>query len=379
MSNNENVENEHIWLASPHMSDEGFEKEYIEEAFATNWIAPLGKNVNEFEIELAALIDRKAAAALVSGTSAIHLALKAAKVRPGDRVLCQSLTFSASANPILYEQAVPVFIDSSPDTWNIDPDLLEEALKSYDHVGAVIVVDLYGLGSDYERIEAICQKYNVPLIEDAAEALGSVYQNRPAGSFGDFGILSFNGNKIITTSGGGMVLSNNQKAIDKIKFWATQSRDLAKHYEHSELGYNYRLSNVLAGIGRGQLKVLSDRVSKKQEIYHYYREHLEGLEGVSFMPEVEGHSPNYWLTSILLDGPVSASQLIQHLADHNIDARKLWKPMHLQPIFQKYDFWGSDVSERLFQTGVCLPSDTKMTLKQMERIVAVIKQLWDRS
>jgi dTDP-4-amino-4,6-dideoxygalactose transaminase len=253
-----------IWLSSPHMSDEGYEKKYIRDAFKTNWIAPLGANVDGFEKELAAKVGSKHAAALSSGTAAIHMALKAAGVGHGDVVFCQDLTFSATANPIIYQNATPVFIDSNLETWNMDPRALEKAFKKYPNVKAVIVVHLYGLSADMDPIVKLCKKYNVTLIEDAAESLGTTYKDKYTGTFGDYGIFSFNGNKIITTSGGGMLVSDNEERIAKVRFWATQSRDQARHYQHSELGYNYRMSNVVAGIGRGQLKVLDQRVAKKK-------------------------------------------------------------------------------------------------------------------
>ena len=255
---------ERIFLSSPHMSDEGYEMQYVKEAFDTNWIAPLGENVNEFENELAAKVGSKAAAALSSGTAAIHLALKAAGVGEGDIVFCPTLTFSATANPIIYQNAIPVFIDSDYETWNMCPKALEEAFEKYPEVKAVIVVHLYGLSADMDKIMEICKKHNVALIEDAAESLGTYYKGKHTGTFGDYGIFSFNGNKIITTSGGGMLVSDNEERIAKARFWATQSRDQARHYQHSELGFNYRMSNVVAGIGRGQLKVLDQRVEKKR-------------------------------------------------------------------------------------------------------------------
>src|SRR5690625_223143 len=287
---------ERIFLASPHMSDEGYEIEYVQEAFDTNWIAPLGNNVNQFEKELAAKVGSKDAAALSSGTAAIHLALKAAGVGEGDVVFCPTLTFSASANPIIYQNATPVFIDSDYETWNMCPQALEEALEKYPEVKAVLVVHLYGLSADMDRIVELCKKYNVFLIEDAAESLGTYYKGQHTGTFGDYGVFSFNGNKIITTSGGGMLVSNNKERIEKTRFWATQSRDPAPHYEHSELGFNYRMSNVVAGIGRGQLKVLAQRVEKKKYIYEYYKKALGNLEGVDFMPNNDWDQPNYWLS-----------------------------------------------------------------------------------
>ena len=368
---------EKIWLSSPHMSDEGYEKEYVEEAFATNWIAPLGPHVNGFEQELAAKVGIGHAAALSSGTAAIHLALIAAGVGEGDVVLCQSLTFSATANPIVYQKAVPVFIDSDEATWNMDPEALEEAFRKYPEAKAVLVVHLYGLSVDLDRIEAICRKHGAVLIEDAAESLGTTYKGRHTGTFGEYGIFSFNGNKIITTSGGGMLVSNNEERIAKVRFWATQSRDAAPHYEHSELGFNYRMSNVLAGIGRGQLRVLDQRVAKKKYIFDYYKKELGSLEGVGFMPINEWNEPNYWLSVMTLKGKVRPLDIMEALEKENIESRPVWKPMHLQPFFSKYDFVGGSVSEGLFRNGVCLPSDSKMSDEDLERICRIIRLLWN--
>jgi len=358
------------------MSDEGYEQQYVQEAFDTNWIAPLGTNVNEFENELAAKVGSKAAAALSSGTSAIHLALKAAGVEKDDIVFCSTLTFSATANPIIYQNAIPVFIDSDYETWNMSPKALEEAFEKYPQVKAVLLVHLYGLSADMDQIVALCKKHGVALIEDAAESLGTYYKGKHTGTFGDYGIFSFNGNKIITTSGGGMLVSDNEERITKAKFWATQSRDQARHYQHSELGFNYRISNVVAGIGRGQLKVLDQRVEKKNYIYEFYKRELGGLAGVEFMPSNEWDEPNYWLSALTLNGKVRPLELMDALEKENIESRPIWKPMHLQPYFEKYEFFGTDVSEKLFENGICLPSDTKMTDEDLERIVKIIKKLW---
>jgi dTDP-4-amino-4,6-dideoxygalactose transaminase len=365
-----------IFLSSPHMSDEGYEMQYVKEAFDTNWIAPLGENVNGFERELAVMVGSKAAAALSSGTGAIHLALKAAGVGEGDIVFCQSLTFSATANPIIYQNAIPVFIDSNLETWNMCPVALEEAFKKYPEVKAVIVVHLYGLSADMDTIVELCKKYNVVLIEDAAESLGTYYKGKHTGTFGDYGIFSFNGNKIITTSGGGMLVSNNEERIEKVRFWATQSRDRARHYQHSELGFNYRMSNVVAGIGRGQLKILDKRVEKKNYIFNFYKSELGGLEGVEFMPSNEWNKPNYWLSSMTLSGKVRPIDIMEVLEKENIESRPIWKPMHKQPFFEKYAFVGTNTSEILFNNGICLPSDTKMTDMDLERVVKFIKRLW---
>ena len=368
--------NQRIYLSSPHMSEEGYEMEYIKDAFETNWIAPLGKNVDEFEKEFAEKVGAKYAVALNSGTAAIHMALKAAGVGEGDIVFCQSLTFAATANPIIYQNATPVFIDSDYETWNMCPKALEKAFEKYPEVKAVIVVHLYGLSADMDPIVELCRKHNVTLIEDAAESLGTYYKEKHTGTIGDYGIFSFNGNKIITTSGGGMLVSDNKEMIEKVRFWITQSRDPARHYQHSELGYNYRLSNVLAGIGRGQLKVLDQRVEKKKFIFEFYKKELSELEGVQFMPSNEWNRPNYWLSAINLSGKVKPNDVMDALEKENVESRPVWKPMHLQPYFEKYDFIGDGVSETLFKNGVCLPSDTKMNDEDLYRVVKNIKELW---
>ena len=364
-----------IYLSSPHMSDEGYEMEYIKQAFDTNWIAPLGENVDEFEKEFAARVGAKSAVALSSGTAAIHMALKAAGVGEGDIVFCQDLTFSATANPIIYERAVPVFIDSDYETWNMSPKALERAFNKY-IPKAVLVVHLYGLSADMDRIVELCKEHNVPLIEDAAESLGTLYKGRYTGTFGDYGVFSFNGNKIITTSGGGMLVSDNEEKIKKVRFWATQARDPARHYQHSELGFNYRMSNVIAGIGRGQLKVLDQRLAKKKYIFEFYKRELEGLEGVQMMPINDWNRPNYWLSCITLSGRVRPLDIIEALERENIESRPVWKPMHIQPFYKEYDYIGGDVSEKIFENGVCLPSDTKMTDEDLDRVCSIIKGLW---
>lgn len=375
----ENKSNKKIWLASPHMSDEGYEMQYVQEAFDTNWVAPLGPNVNEFEKELATKVGSKHAAAMTSGTGAIHLALKAAGVGEGDIVFCPTLTFSATANPIIYQNATPVFIDSDYETWNMDPKALEVAFEKYgDKVKAVLVVHLYGLSADMDKIMEICSRYNVTVIEDAAESLGAYYKGKHTGTFGEFGVFSFNGNKIITTSGGGMLVSNDEEKIKKVKFWSTQSRDAARHYQHSELGFNYRMSNVVAGIGRGQLKVLDQRVAKKKYIFEYYKRELGQLEGVKFMPINDWDEPNYWLSVMTLEGTVRPLDVMEALEKENIESRPVWKPMHMQPFFSEYDYIGSDVSEKLFENGVCLPSDTKMTDEDLDRICGIVKGLWSK-
>ncbi|MDY4545863.1 MAG: DegT/DnrJ/EryC1/StrS family aminotransferase [Candidatus Choladocola sp.] len=374
----------HIYLASPHMSEEGYEQQYVKEAFDTNWIAPLGKNVNEFEKELAAYVGSKDAAALSAGSAALHLALKAAGVKAGDIVFCQDLTFSATANPISYEKAIPVFIDSDYETWNMSPEALERAFEKYPDVKAVMPVHLYGLPANMDRIMEICKKHGVPVIEDAAESLGSLYHGQATGTFGDYGIFSFNGNKIITTSGGGMLVCNlpeeqAKERIAKVRFWATQAREKARHYEHKEIGYNYRMSNIVAGIGRGQMKVLDQRIEQKRHIFAYYQEHLGDLEGLSFMPLHENERANCWLSVIQLapDCKVRPLDMIVALEKEDIETRPVWKPMHMQPVFADCDYIDNGkVGENLFENGVCLPSDTKMTDEDLKRICTIIRGLW---
>ena len=374
----------HIYLASPHMSEEGYEQQYVKEAFDTNWIAPLGKNVNEFEKELATYVGEKDAAALSAGSAALHLALKAAGVKAGDIVFCQDLTFSATANPIAYEKAIPVFIDSDYETWNMSPEALERAFEKYPDVKAVMPVHLYGLPANMDRIMEICKKHGVPVIEDAAESLGTLYHGRYTGTFGDYGAFSFNGNKIITTSGGGMLVCNlpeeqAKERIAKVRFWATQAREKARHYEHKEIGYNYRMSNIVAGIGRGQMKVLDQRIEQKRHIFAYYQEHLGDLEGLSFMPMHENERSNCWLSVIQLapDCKVRPLDVMVALEQGDIESRPVWKPMHMQPVFADCDYIDNGkVGESLFENGVCLPSDTKMTDEDLKRICTIIRGLW---
>ena len=374
----------HIYLASPHMSEEGYEQQYVKEAFDTNWIAPLGKNVNEFEKELAAYVGAKDAAALSAGSAALHLALKAAGVKAGDIVFCQDLTFSATANPIAYEKAIPVFIDSDYETWNMSPEALERAFEKYPDVKAVMPVHLYGLPANMDRIMEICKKHGVPVIEDAAESLGTLYHGQYTGTFGDYGAFSFNGNKIITTSGGGMLVCNlpeeqAKERIAKVRFWATQAREKARHYEHKEIGYNYRMSNIVAGIGRGQMKVLNQRIEQKRHIFAYYQEHLGDLEGLSFMPLHENERANCWLSVIQLapDCKVRPLDVMVALEQGDIESRPVWKPMHMQPVFADCDYIDNGkVGESLFENGVCLPSDTKMTDEDLKRICTIIRGLW---
>ena len=373
-----------ILLASPHMSDEGYEQQFIKEAFDTNWIAPLGENVNKFEEEIANYVGVKTGAALSAGSAAIHLGLKALNVKQGDIVFCSSLTFSATCNPIIYQNATPVFIDSEYETWNMDPLALEKACEKYPNPKAVIVVHLYGTPAKMDEIIKICKKHNVPLIEDAAESLGSIYNGQQTGTFGEYGVFSFNGNKIITTSGGGMLVSNNEDGIKKVRFWATQSKEPVRHYEHKEIGYNYRMSNICAGIGRGQLKVLDKRIEKKTEIYNKYKNELEKVKEIKMQPIPKNTKPNHWLSVMTIDkdSKVKPLNIMETLEKENIDSRPVWKPMHLQPVFKEYDFItakndGTSVSEDLFNRGVCLPSDTKMTEEEQERVIDIIKKCFE--
>lgn len=375
--------NKRIFLASPHMSKEGYEQAFVKEAFDTNWVAPLGENVNKFEEELVNYVGVGYAAALSAGTAAIHMALKALDVKQGDIVFCSSLTFSATANPIIYQNATPVFIDSEKETWNMDPVALEKAFEKYPNPKAVVIVHLYGTPAKMDEIVEICKKHNVPLVEDAAESLGATYKGKQTGTFGKYGIYSFNGNKIITTSGGGMLVSDDEERIQKVRFWSTQARDKARHYQHSEIGYNYRMSNIVAGIGRGQLKVLNDRIAKKKEIYETYKDGFQDIPEIEIKPIPEGTKPNHWLSVMTLkkDSKVKPLEIMEALEKENIETRPVWKPMHLQPVFEKYDFItacenGSSVSEDLFNRGVCLPSDTKMTKEEQERVIEIIKKLF---
>lgn len=371
-----------VFLASPHMSKEGYEQEYVKEAFDTNWIAPLGANVNNFEKELAEYVGVGHAAALSSGTAAIHMGLHALGVQKGDIVFCQALTFSASANPIVYEEATPVFIDSEYETWNMDPKALEKAFEKYTPK-AVIVVHLYGIPAKMDEIMKICQKHNVPILEDAAESLGATINGKQTGTFGKFGAFSFNGNKIITTSGGGMLVSDDEERIAKIRFWATQSREKFRYYEHKEIGYNYRLSNISAGIGRGQLKVLDERIAEKTNIHNTYKEGFKSIKEIQMQPYMQNSKPNFWLSAIILDkdSKVTPLQIIEALEKENIESRPIWKPMQLQPVFADCDFItlneSGSVSEDIFSRGVCLPSDTKMTREEQAKVIEIIKGLFD--
>jgi len=370
-----------IFLSSPHMSNEGYELEFVKDAFEKNWIAPLGENVNKFEEELAGYVQTGYAAALSAGTAAIHMAFRALNVGEGDIVFCSDLTFSATVNPIIYQGATPVFIDSEKDTWNMDPEALEKAFEKYPNVKAVIIVHLYGTPAKIDKIVEICNKHNVPLVEDAAESLGSTFKGKHTGTFGKYGVYSFNGNKIITTSGGGMLVSDDAEKIEKVRFWSTQAREKERHYEHKEIGYNYRMSNIVAGIGRGQLKVLEERVAKKTEIYNTYVEAFKDIPEIEMQPISDETRPNHWLSVMLLkeDSKVKPLDIMVELEKENIETRPVWKPMHLQPVFEKYDFIkvaDEPVGEDLFARGVCLPSDTKMTKEDMDRVIEVIKKLF---
>lgn len=370
-----------IYLSPPHLSGE--EMKYIQEAFTTNWIAPLGPNVEGFEEEVSAYVGSKGAVALASGTAAIHLALKYVGVTAGDYVLCSSLTFAGSCNPILYEKAIPVFVDSDPEGWNMSPLALEKALadlkKQNITAKAVIIVDLYGQSADMDKLLPICKKYGVPVIEDSAEAMGATYKGKANGTFGLLGIFSFNGNKIITTSGGGMVVSDDLDALRKIKFWATQARESYLHYEHKEIGYNYRMSNIVAGIGRGQLKALNERIARKKEIFETYKQAFSALPQIRMMPITADGNPNYWLTVITLEQGVKVEpkQVIEILEENNIESRPVWKPMHLQPVFKEYAYYqhdAQDVSADIFERGICLPSGTAMTSEEQQRIIEIVTE-----
>jgi len=370
-----------IYLSSPNMG--GKEFEFVKEAFDTNWIAPLGPNVNGFEEDLQQYTGCASAAALSAGTAAIHLALILADVKAGDYVLCSTFTFSASANPIAYQGAIPVFIESEKDTWNASPEFVEKAIVDLTQKGkkpkAFILVHLYGMPAKLDEIKTICEKHQVVLIEDAAEALGSRYKGKHPGVFGEYGILSFNGNKIITTSGGGALLSNDKAKIEKARYLATQARDPAPHYQHSEIGFNYRMSNISAGIGRGQMLVLEQRVAQKRALHDWYELQLSEVPGITFLKEPEGFYSNRWLTCMLVN-PAQTNGLTREdirlaFEKENIESRPLWKPMHLQPVFQGSMYYGDHLSERLFDQGLCLPSDTNIGEGEKNRIIEVFKAL----
>jgi pyridoxal phosphate-dependent aminotransferase EpsN len=352
----------------------------VQEAFATNWIAPLGPHVDAFEKEFAVQVGAACGTALSSGTAALHLALRWLNLQPGDEIICSTLTFSASVNPVLYERATPVFVDSDESTWNMDPALLTEAIIAGIGRGkkpkAVILVHLYGQSADIDPIAAVCAEHEIPLIEDAAEALGATYKGRTPGTFGTCGIFSFNGNKIITTSSGGMLVSSNKALVDKVRFWATQARDPAPHYQHSEVGFNYRMSNVLAAIGRGQLRVLGKRVTARRFNCAYYQEAFKDLPGVVFMPEADYGRSTRWLTCLTIDPRITGAnreKVRLALEVANIEARPVWKPMHLQPIFKDCRCFGGTVSERLFDQGLCLPSGSNLVTADLDRVIDIFR------
>lgn len=368
---------EKIWLSSPHMG--GNEQKYVQEAFDTNWVAPLGPNVSGLEKDLEAYIqENRSVAALSSGTAALHLALILVGVQPGDEVICQSMTFSASANPILYVGATPVFIDSEEETWNLCPIALEEAIQDRIAKGkkpkAIIGVHLYGMPFKADEIKAIAQQYNIPLIEDSAEALGSTYKGQKCGTLGDLAILSFNGNKIITTSGGGALVCQNTTQKEKAIFLATQARDNAPHYQHSEIGYNYRMSNICAGIGRGQMEVIDQRVQQRRAMHDFYSDLFTANEDVVLFNEpTTDYFSNHWLTAVTLASFEKREALRKALEEENIESRPLWKPMHLQPVFEKYPYYGKQVAEDLFNRGLCLPSGSNTTEEDKLRIKQQVK------
>jgi dTDP-4-amino-4,6-dideoxygalactose transaminase len=366
-----------ILLSTPHMGE--LEQKFVQEAFDTNWIAPVGPHVDAFEQEFCDVVGSSHAAALSSGTAALHLALQLIGVSAGDEVFCSTLTFIATASPITYLGAKPVFIDSDRTTWNMNPDLLREALDKRAKLGklpkAVAIVHLYGQSADIDPILAVCNDYEIPLIEDAAESLGATYKNRSPGTFGKIGIFSFNGNKIITTSGGGMLVSNDQKLVEKARFLATQARDPAPHYQHTEIGYNYRLSNVLAGIGRGQLHVLEDRVQARRHNFEVYKQALGNLPGIKFMPEADFGRATRWLTCLTINPAAFGAdreQVRLALAKQKIEARPVWKPLHLQPVFAECECIGGEVAEELFEYGLCLPSGSNLTEEDLERVTSAI-------
>jgi dTDP-4-amino-4,6-dideoxygalactose transaminase len=371
-----------IWLSSPHMG--GTEQKYIRQAFNTNWIAPLGPNVNGFEEDLATYTGAKYASALSSGTAAIHLALIMLGVKPGDEVIASSFTFSATINPIVYQGATPILIDSEKDTWNMCPVQLERAIKERMNKGkrpkAIIPVHLYGMPAKIDQIRSIANQYEIPLVEDAAEALGSTYKGKAVGTFGLMGVLSFNGNKIITTSGGGALISDQEELISRSRFLATQARDDAPHYQHSEIGYNYRMSNVLAGIGRGQMEVLDKHIALRRKNFEFYKNELSQFDGLTFLEEPgKDYFSNYWLSCITINplktNGIDREKIRLGLADENIEARPLWKPMHLQPVFKDHPYFGTGISEKLFETGLCLPSGSNMDDEDRNRVVETIKSL----
>jgi len=374
-----------IWLSSPHMG--GSEQKYVQEAFDTNWVAPLGPNVSGFEEDLESYLGNNVhAGALSSGTAALHLGLIILNVKPGDEVICQSMTFSASANPIMYLGATPVFVDSEPDTWNIDPQALEQAILDRKAKGkaikAIIAVHLYGMPYKVDEIRKIADTHGIPVLEDSAEALGSTFKGIKCGTFGDISALSFNGNKIITTSGGGAIIAKNKEVKEKAVFLSTQARDNAPHYQHSEVGYNYRMSNICAGIGRGQMEVLEKHIGYRREMNNFYSEYFADKAGVTVFTEPgEDYYSNHWLSAILIDPDQSGENresLRIHLEKHNIESRPLWKPMHLQPIFQGFPYYGNNVAEKLFENGLCLPSGSNLTDEDRTRIKSVLDSFFKK-
>ena len=370
--------NPKIWLSSPHMG--GNEQAFVKEAFDTNWVAPLGPNVNGFEQDLTLFHGGKThVAALSSGTAGLHLGLVLLGVVAGDEVICQSMTFSASANPIAYVGAIPVFVDSEEDTWNMSPTLLEEAIKDRIASGkkpkAIIPVHLYGMPAKMHEIMAVANRYDIPVLEDAAEALGSSINGKMCGTFGKIGILSFNGNKIITTSGGGALISDDESIVKEARFLSTQARDEAPHYQHSKIGYNYRISNLCAGVGRGQMEVLAKRIEQRRAVYQQYVDRYSGAKGISFVAEPAGYFSNRWLSALMIDPALAGftrEDLRLGLEKDNIESRPLWKPMHMQPVFSKYPYYGTGVSERLFENGLCLPSGSNLTQADMDRVFAIM-------
>lgn len=372
--------NTKIWLSSPHMG--GNEQKYINEAFEENWVAPLGPNVDGLENDLELFLGENAKVAVLSaGTAALHLALIECGVQHGDEVICQSMTFSASANPIAYCGGIPVFVDSEPDTWNMCPKALREAIEDRIQKGtkpkAIIVVHLYGMPAKMDEITAIAQEFQIPVIEDAAEALGSTYKGKACGTFGRFGVLSFNGNKIITTSGGGALVCHTQEDKNQTVFLSTQARDNAPHYQHSHIGFNYRMSNIVAGIGRGQMEVLKDRVAARRAMHDFYFETFKNIEGVTVFSEPgNDFYSNHWLSAIIVDPQVTGKNregLRLAFLEDNIESRPLWKPMHLQPVFESSPYYGGKISENLFDNGLCLPSGSNLSDDDRERIANVIR------
>lgn len=367
--------NEKIWLSSPHMGEE--EQKFVKEAFDTNWIAPLGPNVNGFEQDIADFTGAKYAGVFTSGTAAIHLALILLNVKPDDEVICSSFTFAASANPIRYQGAIPVFVDSEAETWNMDPELLRKAIEDRIKNGkkpkAIVLVHLYGMPAKMDEIMAVAEEFSIPVIEDAAEALGSKYKGRSLGTFARLGTLSFNGNKIITTSGGGALISDEECLIKKARFLSTQARDDAPHYQHSEIGYNYRMSNIAAGIGRGQMKVLPKRISQRRANFAFYKSKLHDIAGIEFHNEPEEMFSNRWLTTLTVNpektGGITREDIRIRLQEQNIESRPLWKPMHLQPVYESFPYYGNGLSDRLFKNGLCLPSGSNLTPEDRERII----------